>query len=69
VSLGERGGTTATFQEGVDRIEASKAHWSAAIRAYVLETADIHGEVHADDLIALGVASSHPIGGQHEQLE
>jgi hypothetical protein len=53
--IGERGGSTATFEEGQDLIEAQKIHWREAIRTDILETLDVAGEWHADDLITLGV--------------
>jgi hypothetical protein len=53
--IGERGGTTATFQEAQDLIDAQKAHWREAIRHDILETLEVAGEWHSDDLIPLGV--------------
>jgi hypothetical protein len=55
VSLGERGGSTATLGDAQDLIDAQKAHWREAIRHDILETLELAGEWHADDLVALGV--------------
>jgi hypothetical protein len=53
--IGERGGSTATFEEAKTLLEARKAHWSGAIRQAILESLEIHGRFHAADLLVLGI--------------
>jgi hypothetical protein len=53
--IGERGGTTASLDEARELQEAHRAHWSAAIRAEIMNVLELHPEVHADDLLTLGI--------------
>jgi hypothetical protein len=53
--IGERGGTTASLDEARDLQEAHKATWSQAIRLEILEVLETQPEVHADDLLTLGI--------------
>jgi hypothetical protein len=55
MSLGERGGSTATLTEAEELMEAHKALWSQTIRQAILESLDIEGQFHADDLLTLGI--------------
>ena len=53
--LGERGGNTASLDEAQELQEAHKALWSQTIREAILESLDIEGQFHADDLLTLGI--------------
>jgi hypothetical protein len=53
--IGERGGTTSSLDEARERQEAHKALWSQTIRQAILETLEVHGTYHADDLLTLGI--------------
>lgn len=53
--IGERNGTTASLEEARELQEAHKALWSQTIRQAILETLEVHGTYHADDLLTLGI--------------
>lgn len=50
MSLGERGGRTATLEAGIDLIEIHKGELAAAVRADILRHLESHVEWHRDDL-------------------
>lgn len=48
--IGERGGSSATLEQGVELIEIHKAELRAAVRADILDHLATHSEWHANDL-------------------
>jgi hypothetical protein len=68
--IGERGGSTATLTEAEELMEAHKALWSQTIRLAILESLEIHGLYHADDLLTLGIPADckNIVGAQTNAL-
>lgn len=68
--IGECGGSTATLTEAEELMEAHKALWSQTIRLAILESLEIHGLYHADDLLTLGIPADckNIVGAQTNAL-
>lgn len=63
MSLGERGGTTATLEAGVGLIETHKPDWAAAVRADILRHLQHHPTWHRDNLdVPLPADSKNVLG-------
>jgi hypothetical protein len=70
MSLGERGGTVHSVDEARELQEAHKAMWSQAIRLEILDVLRVQPEVHADDLLTLGIPADckNIVGAQFNAL-
>ena len=55
MSLGERGGSTANFEEGAELVESFKQDWSELIRLEIKNCLLFKGEFHASDLVDLNI--------------
>lgn len=65
---GERGGTTATVEEGVAVLETQKGSEIARVCGAIMQHALNHPEVHADDVAHLEVSSRNVIGAAFRDL-
>ncbi len=57
--IGERGGSTATFEQAQRLIEHWKGDWSSLVRHRICESLIAKGEYHADDLVDLNIPADH----------
>lgn len=59
MTVGERGGSTATFEQAQRLIEHWKGDWSSLVRHTICEALLSKGEYHADDLSHLNIPADH----------
>lgn len=59
MSIGERGGSTETFEQAQRLIEHWKGDWSSLVRHTICEALLAKGEYHADDLADLDIPAAH----------
>ena len=59
--IGERGGSTATFQDGADLIDLHKGNLKARVRADILDWLESHPTWHANDLRVAVPANSRNV--------